>query len=190
MSRTHTSRLLHVGLIAFCVVATALFFIERHRAQGEAEQFRMAVAGSGAGQWYWDIDANELRWDEQMFELFGVSKTGWKHVHQGIWVWQGGDKAPPAEAFQNALYGPDRSLIAAILQRAVMLQASYQAIFRVPTQDGGVTTIRAGGQVYGGGRYMTGLCIKAQPDDQPNQITTKHSDQESAWGVVEPASGG
>lgn len=190
MSRTNTSHLLHAGLIAFCVVATAMFFIERHRTQEEAQQFRMSVQGAGAGQWYWDIDANELRWDEQMFELFSVSKVGWKQERQGIWVWQGGAKASPAEAFQNALYGPDRSLIAAILQRAVMLQASYQAIFRVPTQAGGVTTIRAGGQVYGGGRYMTGLCIKAQPDDQPENVTTRLIDQDSAWGVVEPASGG
>jgi len=158
-TRARCSNLLHVALIGMALCASALYFWEQHQAAEAAAEFKVAVRGAGAGQWYWDIDKNILRWDDRMFELFRSSKSGWENV-RGAWEWKGGPANSPAEAFARLVIPEDQAMVMAALNKAVFTRTSYQAVFRVTGSDGTVLPIRAGGAVYGGGRYMTGLCMK------------------------------
>jgi len=169
MSRTRASTLLHWVLIAFCAFATVLFFYEQQRSERVAAQFKTAARGAGAGQWFWDIEQNVLRWDDRMFELFHCSKDGWQSKDGG-WEWCGSSTDAPAAKFAETLVEDDKPMVMAALQRAIMTRSSYQAVFRITGSDGGVYFIRAGGAVYGGGRYMTGLCLKFIRLDKPGEL--------------------
>lgn len=160
---------LNALLIAVMLGGTALFFYEQEQAEKLAAQFRTAVRGAGAGQWYWDIDKNILRWDERMFELLHCSKSGWE-CKDGAWEWRGSLTDEPATKFVSTLYEEDVPMVMAALQRAIMSKTSYQAVFRIKGSDGQLYYIRAGGAVYGGGRYMTGLCLKFNAVDKPGEL--------------------
>lgn len=173
-NRRHSlASLLHATLIFVALGAAILFFYEQQRSEHLAAQFRTAVRGAGAGQWYWDIEKNILRWDDRMFELFHCSKAGWENV-DGIWEWRGSATDEPAAKFVSTLYKEDVPMVMAALQRAIMTRSSYQAVFRVVGTDGIVYFLRAGGAVYGGGRYMTGLCIRFSAADKPGELDISH----------------
>jgi PAS domain-containing protein len=169
---------LNALLIAVMLGGTALFFYEQEQAEKLAAQFRTAVRGAGAGQWYWDIDKNILRWDARMFELLHCSKSGWE-FKDGAWEWRGALTDEPASKFVVTLYEEDAPMVMAALQRAVMSKTSYQAVFRIKGRDGQLYYIRAGGAVYGGGRYMTGLCLKFNVVDKPGELDISSALQEA-----------
>jgi PAS domain-containing protein len=160
MSRHQLSTSLHTVLITISLCAAALFFYEQKQSEEVAAQFRTAVRGAGAGQWYWDVDKNILRWDDRMFVIFHCSKSGWKLMDTGVWEWRGSATDTPADKFASTLVDEDKPFVMAALQKAVLTKGSYQAVFRIVGEDGVVHPIRAGGAAYGGGRYMTGLCMK------------------------------
>lgn len=160
---------LHTALMAVAFCAAGLFFYEQQQSKRIAAQFKTAVRGAGAGQWYWDIEKNSLRWDDRMFELFHCSKSGWANV-DGVWEWRGSATDEPAAKFAATLYSEDTAMVMAALQRAVMTKGSYQAVFRIKGTDGAIYFVRAGGAVYGGGRYMTGLCLKFTTDVKPGEL--------------------
>lgn len=164
MSRYSISRALHWVLILFTVGVSALYVYERHAARTAAERFEMAVHSAGAGQWFWDIEKNELRWDARMFELFQCDKQNWT-FRDGAWVWHGGANQPPAEPLLKLLRPEDVPRVMSALQKAIMVQGVYQAVYRVHVTADKTAVIRASGQVHGGGRYVTGLCLEFAGDD-------------------------
>lgn len=170
-TRARCSNLLHCALITAIITASSLFFWEQHQAAEAASEFKVAVRGAGAGQWYWDIDKNVLRWDDRMFELFHASKQGWENV-RGAWEWRGGPADTPAGAFSRLVAPEDLPMVMAALNKAVITRTSYQAVFRIIGEDKVTLPIRAGGAVYGGGRYMTGLCMKSIGDVAPSTLDT------------------
>lgn len=160
MNRNSVSLVIKVLLICSVFASLLLYWQEREQAQQDAAQFRTAVRAAGAGQWFWDIEKNVLRWDARMFELFHQSTQDWKWV-DGSWEWQGDVDSSPAEFFGACVVEEDREFIFKELQRAIDTKGSYQAVFRVLGQDGNIYPIRSGGAVFGGGRYLTGLCLRA-----------------------------
>lgn len=164
MSRSFASKALHWGLILFSVFGSTLYVYERHINRQTAAQFQLAVESAGAGQWFWDVEKNELRWDDRMFQLFHCSTAGWEYKDHA-WVWKGGATKPPAEAMVRLLDSEDVPAVMAALQKALMTHGPYQAVYRVQMPDGKIAVLRASGQVYGGGRYVTGLCLEFAGDD-------------------------
>lgn len=168
-SRRAIASFLHAALIFSALCASGLFFYEQQQSDKIAAQFKTAVRGAGAGQWYWEIEKNILRWDDRMFELFHCSKSGWQNV-DGVWEWRGPATDEPAAKFVATLVDEDKPMVMAALQRAIMTRSSYQAVFRITGTDGEVYFIRAGGAVYAGGRYMTGLCLKFIGPGKPGEL--------------------
>jgi two-component system cell cycle sensor histidine kinase/response regulator CckA len=75
--------------------------LERSLEHSEAK-LRFAVAATRMGLWSWDIERDEVTWDERVLEIFGVSE-------------------PPADQLQYlALIHPDdRSLVRSALEQAI-----------------------------------------------------------------------
>lgn len=169
MNRQTIASCIHTLLIVISLGAAIRFFHEQKQSERVAAQFRTAVLGAGAGQWFWDIDQNVLRWDDRMFDLFHCGTDGWENV-EGVWEWRGTAADAPAAKFSDCLVDEDKPMVMAALQRSIMMQGSYQAIFRVTGDDGEIYTIRAGGAVYGGGRYMTGLCLRSIRVEKPGEL--------------------
>lgn len=157
MSRSTTSTLLHWFLILAGGFAFIAFFVERHQAKQEAEQFRLAVSGAGAGQWYWDLDRGTIKWDEKMFEIMHLAPPDSK-------IWQsvegGWERDTSLCAPGHFIVAEDRDEVMALIQKAIMTKGELQVAFRVKGIDGVTRTMRLGGRVYAAGRYMTGLCWK------------------------------
>ena len=160
MSRRTASSLLHWLLMLVMLCATAYYFVEPQNERARASQFALAVSSAGAGQWFWDVGKNELRWYARVFELQHVSKEGWQQMADNVFLWKGGDKKPPAAAWTRILHPEDAAAVMSGLQKAVMQQGTYQAVYRAVGDDKMLTTIRVNGQAYGGERYLTGLCLE------------------------------
>ena len=53
------------------------------RASGE--RMRLAMEATGVGIWEWNLTTNELRWDDQMFRIYGMEPTADGLVPYGLW---------------------------------------------------------------------------------------------------------
>lgn len=157
MSRSTTSTLLHWLLILAGGIAFVAFFVERHASKQEAEQFRLSVSGADAGQWYWDLDRETIKWDDHMFEILGLSPPDPAVWHSVAGGWERDTKTHAPGQF---VYKDDRDEAIAMTQKAIDTRGSVQLVFRVMGNDGKLRTVRTGGRVYAAGRYMTGLCWK------------------------------
>jgi PAS domain S-box-containing protein len=140
--------MLHYMLIAACLSTIPMYLVERKKAHDEKERFQYAIISAEAGRWYWDLETDELQWDEQMFKLFGYPTSEWSPNYSG---------------FEDALHPEDKRRVNALVENAIKNRTGYQDIFRVVTRDGEVRFIRAAGRVSKSGRYMTGICLPAVP---------------------------
>ncbi len=120
------------------IFGTALDITERKVAELERQNLsnRLAVAlTSGAiGCWDWDIQQNNIFWDQRMYELYGASAADIS-------------AAVPYEVWANSVHPDDRPATEALLQQAVLGQAVYDPEFRVVHGDGSIHHIKAYGMV-------------------------------------------
>ena len=85
-----------------------------------ASELRLRVAkdSAGIGVWDFNIDKNELIWDEQMYELYGITPDTFGGAYE---AWSAGlhpaDKAEAEKAFTDALAS----------------DGSFHTVFRVPS---------------------------------------------------------
>lgn len=96
--------------------------------QEASNRLSMATKAGGVGIWSWDIAANELSWDRQMFVLYGKEPD---HELAAYDVWQKGlhkeDRAAADEAVKNAMAG----------------EREFDTQFRVVWPDGSIHHLRA-----------------------------------------------
>lgn len=93
-------------------------------------RFRLAIDAAGVGVWVWQLQTNELVWDELMFEIYGAPESlrdtklyydFWKgHVHPN-----------------------DLALAEEKLQQLIAGAGAYDPIFRIVRDDGEVRWIQA-----------------------------------------------
>jgi PAS domain-containing protein len=144
--RNLTSQLLHVILIILAGLSVPLYLTERQNYKESLEQFGEALTAADAGRWYWDLKTNELRWDSQMFVLFGRIQGHWSPNYGG---------------FEAALHPEDKDRVNALVLKAIESRGGYQDVFRIITSSGDVKDIRSSAMVSRNGKYMTGLCLPA-----------------------------
>lgn len=172
MPRKKAERVLLAVLIVVSTIGTYQALVERTFLKNQAEQFAMATKAADAGQWFWDIEKNEVRWDETMFTLFGVSKDGWV-FDRTAWVWRGGDKNGPAQIFYKALLDDEKENVMSLINRSIADRTGYKAVFHIVGDDGQIRLIRAGGKVYKNGKFMTGLCLEVIKPSDFGAVTSK-----------------
>ncbi|WP_244928132.1 SpoIIE family protein phosphatase [Nocardioides sp. W7] len=97
--------------------------------------WQLAVDAAGVGAFDWDLETGQLRWDERLLELFGLSRETF------------GDTI---EAFEASVHPEDRARVTQALNEAVDSCGTFAAEYRVVRPDGGVRWIAARGQALAG----------------------------------------
>ena len=109
--------------------------IERKRAEENLrlmnERYALSTRAARLGVWDWDLQKNELVWDDRMYELYGVKREEFSGAYE---TWLRGvhpdDRAPSDEISKQAQRG----------------EREYDTEFRVVWPDGSVHYLKAYGQ--------------------------------------------
>lgn len=108
---------------------------ERIEAERKLQQasWRLALAtkAGGIGIWNWDVQANALSWDDNMFELYDVPP----------------DVVPKYETWRTAVHPDDIEAAEGLLQDAVAGKARFETEFRILVHGGEERHIQAAARV-------------------------------------------
>ena len=97
-----------------------------------ADRLRLATRAGVVGIWDWDVPANVMVWDEQMFRLYGIAPDRFCHA---------------IEAWQKGLHPDDRVRAERECFAALRGEGNFDTEFRVVWPDGSTHHIRALGLV-------------------------------------------
>ncbi len=89
------------------------------------ERMRLATESTGVGIWEWNILTNRIRWDAQMFRLYGVPPTA--------------DGIVPYETWSRAVLPEDLAHQEKVLQDTLRRQGQSSREFRIVRADDGQT---------------------------------------------------
>jgi PAS domain S-box-containing protein len=105
---------------------------ERKRAEkalrDAMRRLQLAATSGGLGIWEWDIQSDELHWDDRMFELYGISRES---SLMGVEVWK------------KSLHPDDFLAAVDEGQAALRGEKEYDTEFRVVHPDGRVKSLQA-----------------------------------------------
>ena len=93
-----------------------------------SDRLTLATRAGGVGVWDYDIAANKLVWDNQMYALYGIKKN---------------DFAGAYESWQHGLHPEDKARGDAEIQMAIRGEKDFDTEFRVVWPDGSIRDIRA-----------------------------------------------
>ena len=93
-----------------------------------ADRLAIATKAGGVGIWDYDLIANQLFWDNQMYNLYGISIDRQKDAYQ---TWQEG------------MHPEDLEPSNLVMQLAIQGEKDYDIEFRVIWPDGSVHNVRA-----------------------------------------------
>ena len=109
---------------------------ERKRAEATlfevTQRLQLATASAHLGIWDWDIQADQVIWDDRMYELYGLEREGDAH---GIGRWQ------------NCLHPDDRETALAAMRSALQETSEFEVEHRVVQPDGTLKHVKASGVV-------------------------------------------
>lgn len=95
------------------------------------ERYELSTRAARMGVWDWNLQKNELVWDERMYELYGVKRE---------------DFASAYEAWLQGIHPDDRVASDEISQQAQRGEREYDTEFRVVWPDGSIHYLKAYGQ--------------------------------------------
>jgi len=109
---------------------------EQHVAQQAlrqlSERLLLATRAADAGIWDWDLDRDELVWDEQMYRIYGLDR----------------DARPDlSRAWSELVHPEDHARLQSEREAAVRDGGSYGVEFRIVRPDGALRHIRSYGRV-------------------------------------------
>ncbi|MDP3968748.1 MAG: SpoIIE family protein phosphatase [Nocardioides sp.] len=97
--------------------------------------WRLAADAAGVGAFEWDLVSGDLRWDDQLLELFGLDRTSFSGT---------------IEDFNAAVHPEDRLRVSEALESAVAEAGDYASEYRIRLPDGQTRWIAARGKaLYG-----------------------------------------
>jgi PAS domain S-box-containing protein len=118
------------------VITTIHDVTDRKRAEEKrdklAERLDLATRSAGVGIWDWDIQENEIVWDDQMYVLYGLKP---------------GEFGGAYEAWLQGVHPEDRDASDEISAAAVRGELEYDTEFRVLWPDGSIHWLKANGEV-------------------------------------------
>jgi PAS domain S-box-containing protein len=92
------------------------------------QRLELATASGKMGVWDWNIQNNILQWDDQMFELYGITRNTFP---------------VRAKDWRNSLHPDDREMALEAIRAAFKGEKDYDAEFRIVHPDGTVKFIKA-----------------------------------------------
>lgn len=110
------------------------------------QRLQLATASANIGVWDWDVTRNQLQWDEQMHQIYGISPCVFNNC---------------LEAWQGALHSDDREREMAASVAALNDAQDYHTEFRIVRPDGTLRYIISSARVIrdeqGVGIRMVGI---------------------------------
>lgn len=116
--------------------------------QASEARLLAATSAAGIGIWEYDIETDELVWDDRMFELYGCRKENFVSAY-GTW--------------QSSVLADDLDVATRKLQRSIEKGTIFTAEFRVTHEDGSTHWISAYGHPL---RNQDGRVIKMYGTNQ------------------------
>jgi PAS domain S-box-containing protein len=121
------------------VVGSVLVFrdvSERQRAadavRSANERFAFAADAAGIGVWEWELSSNALRWDDQMYRLYGQSPV------EGV---------EPFTLWTHSLHADDRARVEREIHDALRDNAGFNIEFRIVQPSGEIRHLSAAAQI-------------------------------------------
>jgi PAS domain S-box-containing protein len=112
---------------------------ENRRRTAAEERLALAVSSAELGIWDWDIRTNSLRWDAQMFRIYGLNAQDAATPVRDVTLWE------------SCVHPEDRAQALQDMQAALSGEVTgYDTAFRVRWPDGNVRNIKAYGRVIRG----------------------------------------
>lgn len=96
--------------------------------QDKNERMALAADSAGIGIWDYNVQTQELKWDEWMFKLYGVEHTDFMGAY---------------EAWEKGLHPDDKAKAVAALEHALETNSKFDTEFRIITPEGKVRYIKA-----------------------------------------------
>ncbi|MEA5480726.1 PAS domain S-box protein [Pseudanabaena galeata UHCC 0370] len=106
-----------------------------------SERLALSLKSGAIGTWEWDIRQNTLRWDDRMYELFGI--TGQPELRRNSET----NQNIAYDIWSNGLHPDDRTETETLLHQAILGNAEYDTEFRVVHPDRSIHFIKAYGIV-------------------------------------------
>ncbi|QJD79499.1 PAS domain S-box protein [Spirosoma rhododendri] len=102
---------------------------DQQRLQREQERARIAIEAAGLGTWEWNLQSDQLYWNDHHFELFGMET-----------------QAEPlsSEAFMAHIHPDDLNRVRGKLEQAIRKDIVYDTEFRAIRDDNGQTVWMSG----------------------------------------------
>lgn len=94
-------------------------------------RYNLAVQGSNAGIWDWDIVADRMHWSRLMINMLGICDEAFK---------------PSMEFFQECIHKDDRQNVVAILEAHLTQSHDFDVEFRMRREDQSYIWVQARGQ--------------------------------------------
>ncbi|AUX08044.1 multi-sensor signal transduction histidine kinase [Halalkaliarchaeum desulfuricum] len=106
---------------------------ERERGLRETKQrLDLALQGSDTGVWDWNMDTDDLYWDETMERLFALEPGTFEGT---------------LDAFIRRIHPADRSHVETAIQESIESEEGYEATFRIQRDDGEQRWMNGRGEV-------------------------------------------
>lgn len=118
--------------------------IQDAKAKADILAFRMQLANdsAGIGVWEWNLQTDELSWDEWMYKLYGIDESEFSGAYQA-WV--------------NSVHSDDVDDAKSALENAAYNGGIYDPEFRVVHPNGQIKTIKASAEVL---KDENGIALK------------------------------
>ncbi|MBF0571425.1 MAG: PAS domain S-box protein [Candidatus Omnitrophica bacterium] len=115
------------GVISYTEVTTERKLAEQAR-KSVIERYNLAALSAGLGVWEWDVQKDNLTWDDRMLELYAVKREDFTGVY-AVWF--------------NCIHPEDKDFVIEESQRALRGEKEYDTQFRIVWPDGTVRHIKA-----------------------------------------------
>ncbi len=120
-------------LAPLTIALAAIMVAERAKADRDlqAERAELALTGSDAAVWDWNIATDTLWWSPSLKAMLGLPDT----------------TEPDLELYRSRLHPDDAATVMPAIEAALEGREPYRRVFRLAREDGGYATIRSTGQV-------------------------------------------
>jgi len=105
---------------------------ERLRNQTIDDRMRMVVESANIGIWDWDVVANDLSWDNNMFAIFDIEPGRFANAY---------------EAWECSLHPEDKEKAVFEVELALKGEKDFDTVFRIIKSDGSIAYIQGRAQV-------------------------------------------
>ena len=98
-----------------------------------AERLKVATKGANIGIWEFDVVTNELVWNDQMFELYGIKREDFEGVY---------------EAWKCSVHEDDQERSQKEVNMALNAEKDFNTVFRVVWPNGDIHYIQAAAVIH------------------------------------------